>query len=45
VICRYGNDSQLAVQYLRQYLKGDIRDIMGGLNAWSKEIDHSFPIY
>ncbi|KAL1924565.1 uncharacterized protein VTP21DRAFT_4219 [Calcarisporiella thermophila] len=44
VICRLGNDSQLAVDILRRF--GIIsKDIIGGLRQWSREIDSDFPVY
>lgn len=45
VVCRRGNDSQLAVQYLGENLSIKSRDLLGGLHAWTKEIDEKFPIY
>ncbi|RIB22701.1 Molybdopterin-synthase sulfurtransferase [Gigaspora rosea] len=45
VICRRGNDSQLAVQTLRKTLQGEIKDVVGGLYRWAKDVDHEFPIY
>lgn len=46
-LCRRGNDSQKAVQFLQPALKGyaEVKDIIGGLHAWAKEIDNDFPIY
>ena len=47
VVCRRGNSSQEAVRKLKSRF-GDrvqIRDVAGGLQAWSKEVDPSFPIY
>ena len=48
VVCRRGNDSQLAVRKL-QALFSDvpvtIKDIVGGLTAWSSDVDKNFPIY
>ncbi len=46
-ICRFGNDSQFAVQRFREWtaphmVKGDIK---GGLHAWRKEVDSTFPEY
>lgn len=46
-ICRFGNDSQFAVQKFREWtaphmVKGDIK---GGLHAWRKEVDPTFPEY
>ena len=44
VVCRLGNDSQLAVQILK---KAGIaaKDIIGGYRQWSLLIDNEFPIY
>ena len=54
IICRFGNDSQEAVRYIKQAFphlaKGDlgegrfIGDIKGGLHAW-REVDPTFPEY
>ena len=45
VVCRRGNDSQRAVARLRELgFKGAI-DMVGGMEAWGKEIDGTFPIY
>ena len=52
VICRQGNDSQLAVQKMKELgLLGKdgasrtIRDIKGGLTAWKREVDPEWPDY
>lgn len=47
VICRRGNDSQRAVKKLREliHVNQDFFDVRGGLHAWAKDIDHTFPIY
>lgn len=46
VICRYGNDSQLAARKLLEELHfGNVKDVKGGLNKWSEEIDPKIPIY
>ena len=46
VICRRGNDSQIATKLLRTLLPGiNIRDVIGGLHAWTKYIDSNFPRY
>ena len=46
VICRRGNDSQLAVQVLRDFFKEiNFQDIIGGYEKWSELIDTSFPTY
>lgn len=46
-ICRHGNDSQLAAKLLKaQRTSFDhIIDIKGGLAAWRKEVDPTFPDY
>jgi len=46
-VCRLGNDSQLAVDALRSVSDGgrEIKDLIGGLQSWSKDIDTQFPIY
>lgn len=46
-LCRRGNDSQHAVSSLQSVLPNDceIKDIIGGLTAWSHKIDSSFPVY
>ena len=47
-VCRRGNDSQLAVQKVRQELsdhRAVIKDIKGGLTAWAKSVDPNFPTY
>ena len=46
-ICRYGNDSQLAVQAFHQWSSPSLvdADIKGGLRAWRKEVDPTFPEY
>ncbi|XP_030380557.1 adenylyltransferase and sulfurtransferase MOCS3 [Scaptodrosophila lebanonensis] len=46
VLCRRGNDSQIAVQHMRnRYPDHSIRDVIGGLHAWSNKVDNGFPIY
>ncbi|TPX36692.1 hypothetical protein SmJEL517_g01228 [Synchytrium microbalum] len=46
VICRRGNDSQLAVRSLiaRHSVTG-VKDVVGGLVAWTREVDPGFPEY
>ncbi|KAJ1550694.1 hypothetical protein HK405_016097 [Cladochytrium tenue] len=43
VVCRQGNDSQLAVRLLRAGGLATARDVRGGLRAWSDRIDGEFP--
>jgi adenylyltransferase/sulfurtransferase len=46
VICRRGNDSQLAVSLLRRrFPHVAARDVIGGLHAWARLVDPSFPVY
>jgi adenylyltransferase and sulfurtransferase len=51
VLCRLGNDSQIAVEALRGIAQksalGDIviKDVIGGLRAWANEADPDFPVY
>lgn len=48
LLCRRGNDSQKAAQYLKMKFTEDtlkIRDIIGGIHAWSNKIDNKFPKY
>lgn len=47
VVCRKGNDSQVATAKLMREL-GDaaqVKDVIGGLHAWAREVDESFPVY
>lgn len=48
VVCRRGNDSQIAAARLQKLLTDsniDVKDITGGLHAWTKNVDPEFPIY
>ncbi|KAF6210338.1 hypothetical protein GE061_013442 [Apolygus lucorum] len=45
VICRRGNDSQLGLKQIKQFLSCPVYDLVGGLHAWSRDIDPSFPPY
>ncbi|CAD6580878.1 MAG: Urmylation protein [Alectoria sarmentosa] len=52
LICRYGNDSQLAadrfmeLERFRPRAKYDFKgDVAGGLRAWREEVDAGFPEY
>ncbi|KAL0579993.1 hypothetical protein V5O48_001996 [Marasmius crinis-equi] len=50
-VCRLGNDSQIAADAVRSVLpekdKSDmvVKDVVGGLRAWAKDIDTTFPVY
>lgn len=47
VVCRFGNDSQLAVQAMHDRLGITMgaKDIKGGLESWRKEVDPEWPDY
>ncbi|KAI3402678.2 cnxF [Candida oxycetoniae] len=45
VICRFGNDSQLAAAKLLRMGYEQTKDIIGGLNKWTDDIDQSIPKY
>lgn len=45
LICRRGNDSQLAARILLDRGFKNVCHIEGGLARWAAEIDHNFPIY
>lgn len=45
VHCKLGGRSAKAVDFLRSAGFGDVRNVAGGINAWSKEIDPSVPLY
>jgi len=45
VLCRRGNDSQRAVQLLRENGFASAKDIVGGLQAWGQDVDPDFPVY
>ena len=46
VICHRGNDSQKAVVRLRELFPlAQFKDIVGGYEAWAKQVDDKFPTY
>ncbi|KAK5857179.1 hypothetical protein PBY51_010438 [Eleginops maclovinus] len=50
IICKLGNDSQKAVQVMEKMSGSEVesitvKDISGGLMAWAKRIDPTFPQY
>uniref|UniRef100_A0A0D9VMB5 Molybdenum cofactor synthesis 3 n=1 Tax=Leersia perrieri TaxID=77586 RepID=A0A0D9VMB5_9ORYZ len=45
VMCRRGNDSQVALQILRENGFLYTSDVTGGFESWAKEVDPSFPLY
>ncbi|KAF8414141.1 hypothetical protein HHK36_002140 [Tetracentron sinense] len=45
VVCRRGNDSQRAVQYLHKMGLTSAQDVIGGLESWAHDVDPNFPTY
>ncbi|KAI3847778.1 hypothetical protein MKX03_009761 [Papaver bracteatum] len=45
VVCRRGNDSQRAVDYLHKMGFSSAKDIVGGLESWAQNVDPNFPSY
>lgn len=45
VVCRRGNDSQRAVQYLKKVGLTHVKDIVGGMEGWAHDVDPNFPTY
>lgn len=46
MLCRYGNDSQLAAHKLMNELGfKNVKDVKGGINKWSTDVDPNVPIY
>ncbi|CAO3699695.1 unnamed protein product [Rhizopus stolonifer] len=45
VVCRLGNDSQIAVRMMQKEGIEQPKDVIGGLYKWSTKVDDSFPIY
>ena len=45
VVCRRGNDSQVAVRRLEEAGVANAFDVEGGLQSWSKTVDPTFPLY
>lgn len=45
VVCRRGNDSQRALAALRRAGISQGVDVVGGMEAWAREVDTSFPMY
>ncbi|CAH0602429.1 unnamed protein product [Chrysodeixis includens] len=48
-LCRRGNDSQLAAKMvldmLDQQHRFKVRDMIGGLHSWARDVDSTFPVY
>ncbi|CAF1096295.1 unnamed protein product [Adineta ricciae] len=51
IVCRRGNDSQIAVRRLKELLSDidnideKLKDLEGGFQAWHTDIDPTFPLY
>jgi adenylyltransferase/sulfurtransferase len=45
VLCHHGNRSGRATQFLLQSGFKNVRNILGGIEAWSRRIDPSVPRY
>lgn len=43
VMCRRGNDSQVAAAQLRQRGAHNVLDLVGGLHAWAESVDPNMP--
>ena len=44
VLCRRGNDSQIVAKQLLDRGVVNVRDLVGGMTSWSKEIDACVPV-
>ena len=44
-ICHVGNRSQVAAEHFRKQGFSNTSNVVGGINAWAKEIDPSVPTY
>jgi adenylyltransferase/sulfurtransferase len=46
IICRTGNRSGVILEALRRVgYQNQLRNVVGGINAWADEIDPTMPIY
>ena len=47
VVCRVGNDSQLAAKAMMEHatMPIEVKDIQGGFKSWRQEVDHEWPDY
>lgn len=45
ILCRRGNDSQRAVQFLHKAGFTSAKDIIGGLEGWARDVDPNLPMY
>ena len=44
-ICHVGNRSQVAAEHFRKQGFSNTSNVVGGIDAWAKEIDPSVPTY
>jgi len=44
-ICHVGNRSQVAAEHFRKQGFSNVNNVVGGIDAWAKEIDSSVPTY
>lgn len=44
-ICHVGNRSQVAAEHFRKHGFTNVSNVVGGIDAWSKEVDSSVPQY
>ena len=44
-ICHVGNRSQVAAEHFRKQGFSNVNNVVGGIDAWAKEIDQSIPTY
>ena len=44
-ICHTGSRSQVAAEHFRKLGFENVSNVAGGIDAWSKEIDSSIPLY
>jgi len=44
-ICHVGNRSQVAAEHFRKQGFSKVNNVVGGIDAWAKEIDQSVPTY
>jgi monothiol glutaredoxin len=44
-LCHTGNRSQVAAEHFRKLGFENVSNVAGGIDAWSKEIDSSIPLY
>ena len=45
VICHHGVRSQQVAYFLQHYGFNDVINLAGGIDAWSREVDTSVPLY